>query len=224
MKHARNAAPGIIGVAQNVFASLGPTGKAIAAGVVLVVGASPFGAWNAVADDAIPLTAGQVVEAGPYEVAVEKVVAARTLGDVTALDEKNKLLIVVVEVKNVSDTPGIPATLGDVVPAPAGAGIVDVDGRPVPDDVPPGERPTPRIFNIDDSASIDVINPDLSYRLALVWDRTGAGDPAEADVRLAGLTWIEEGFSGLMSQYWLATDEVTHSGSFAVEPPKEPGA
>lgn len=221
MKHARNAAPGLIGVAQNVFASLGPTGKAIAGGVVFVAAATPFGAWSAAADDAIPLAADQTVEVGPYEITVEKVVATKTLGEVVPMDEKNELLVVVAEVKNVSDTPSHSVFLNDVVPAPTGGDIVDAEGKPVPDDVPPGDRPTPRIFNIDDAGSLDVINPDLSYRLALVWERSGTEDLAEIEVRLAGLEWIEEGVTTLMNNYWLPSNEITHSGTFDVEPPKD---
>ncbi|MBE1878666.1 hypothetical protein [Myceligenerans pegani] len=220
MKHARNAAPGLLGVAQNLFASLGTTGKVISGTLAAVVAATPFGAWNAVADDAIPLAADATVEVGPYEVVIEKVVSTKTLGDVQPLDPADKLLVVVAEVTNTSDVPAHAHQLADIVPAPVGAGVVDTESRPVPDDAEPGDRPLPNRYNIADAGELDVINPGVTYRVALVWNQDGDAAPETVRVDLAGLHWIEEGFAGLDDEYWLPTDEVTHSGMFDVEPPK----
>lgn len=219
MKHARNAAPGLSGVARNLFASLGTTGKVVTGAVAAVLAATPFGAWNAVADDAVPLSAGTPVEVGPYEVLIEKVVSTRTLGDVRPLDPADKLLVVVAEVTNTSDLPAHAYQLADIVPAPVGAGVVDREGRPVADDVATGDRPLPDRYNIADAGDLDVVNPGVTYRVALVWNQDGDAAPATARVDLAGLDWIDEGFAGLDDEYWLPTDEITHSGRFDVEPP-----
>lgn len=212
----------MLGVARNVFASLGPVGKTVVGAATAVVAATPFGAWATVSEDLTPLSAGQVVEVGPYELAIEKVVSTPTLGqDVRPQDEANKLLVVVAEVENVSDRPAAAAQLGDVVPAPVGAGIVDGD-LAIGDDVPPGERPVPRIFNIEDASSVTYINPDLTYRFALVWEHRGDVDVDEVRLHLTELSWIAEGesFAGLADEYWLPLHEVSHDGVFPVEPPK----
>ncbi|GAB3165859.1 hypothetical protein GCM10027059_24020 [Myceligenerans halotolerans] len=220
MKHARNAAPGLIGVAQNLFASLGPTGKVVSGALAAVVAATPFGAWNAVANDAIPLAADTPVEVGPYEVVIEKVVSMDALGDVQPRDPADKLLIVVAEFTNTSEVPARGHQFADIVPAPVGAGVVDDESLPVPDDVEPGDRPLPARYNIADTGEIDVINPGMTYRVALVWNQDGDIAAETARVDLAELMWIEEGFAGLDDEYWLPRDEVTHSGMFDVEPPK----
>ncbi|MBL0886844.1 hypothetical protein [Myceligenerans indicum] len=224
MKHASSAAPGLIGVARNVFAALGTTGRVIAGLAAAVLAATPFGAWNAVANDAMALTADTPVDVGPYTVTIEKVVSAKALGDVRALDPEDRLLIVVAQVTNTSDRPANAQQLTDIVPAPVGGGVVDTGGMPVPDSAGPGERPAPDRYNIADAGELDVINPGVTYRVALVWNQAGDARPAEVRVDLAGLTWIEEGFAGLDDEYWLPADEVTHSGMFDVEPPRSEAA
>lgn len=220
MKHARNAAPGLVGVAQNLFSSLGATGKVLSGVLAAVVAATPFGAWNAVANDAIPLVADAPVEVGPYELVIEKVVSTETLGEVEPRDPADKLLIVVAQLTNTSDEPARVRQLSDIVPAPAGAGVVDRESQLVPDDVEPGERPLPERYNIADAGDLDVINPGVTYRVALVWNHDGDSTATTASVDLAELIWIEESFAGLNDEYWLPTDEVTHSGVFDIEPPK----
>lgn len=220
MKHARNAAPGLVGVGRNLFASLGTTGKVVSGALAAVVAATPFGAWSAVADDAIPLAADTPVEVGPYEVVIEKIVSTETLGDIKPLDPADRLLIVVAQVTNTSDGPARAGQLAAIVPAPVGAGVVDREGTPVPDDAELGDRPLPNRYNIADAGELDVINPGVTYRVALVWNQDGGATPEAARVGLAGLDWIEESFAGLDDEYWLPTHELTHSGMFDIEPPK----
>ncbi|WP_460750202.1 hypothetical protein [Myceligenerans cantabricum] len=251
MKHARNAAPGLLGIVQHVLASLGTTGKVVAWAGAAVVAATPFGAWAAVGHEAAPLVPGERIEAGPFEIAIEKVVSAEQLGDVVPQREGDKLLVVVAEVTNTFDLPAQYVTLHDIVPAPTGAGIVDPYGawleettasesgpardamsgegsdekplEPVPDDVPPGERPDPTIYHIADAGPLDVVNPGVTYRVALVWEQSGTASPEKVRVDLTEVEWIGEGesFAHLMEEYWLPRDEVTHSGTFLVEPPEK---
>jgi hypothetical protein len=90
----------------------------------------------------------------------------------------------------------------------------------VPDDAGARDRPTPDRYNIADAGELDVINPGVSYRVALVWNQAGDARAKQARVDLAELMWIDKGFAGLANEYWLPTNEVTHSGMFDVEPPK----
>lgn len=242
MKHARNAAPGLLGVVSNLLGALGTTGKVIAGALAAVVAATPFGAWGAAADEAIPLVVDEPTEMGPLEITVEKVVSTKALGDVEPMNDGDKLLVVVLDVENVSDLAVRATLLRDIVPAPAGAGVVDpgsaldgldeataaptggdaapaTGGTPVADDVPPAERPDADVYNIADSAALDHINPGMSYRMALVWNQAGSANPAEARIELAELHWVAEGESitGLSEETWLPLDQVTHGGTFPVE-------
>jgi hypothetical protein len=246
MKHARNAGPDIAfrlarRVVSTVADDMSTTQRVVAGAVAALVGISPFGAWNKVEAQAEPLAVGTPVEVGPFEVTIEKAATADELGYLVP-EPGNQMLAVVADVTNTTDVPEYSSQIGEAIPAPENVGIIPAAplGEPdaateaapgtgaAPDDASPSPSPSPgetelpsaSVVNIEDGTSISILNPGLTYRVALIWEQSGAFSGDEIPLRIMGLEWIEESVGSLDDEYWLPLDEVAFAGQIPVEPAK----
>ncbi|WP_125773766.1 hypothetical protein [Antribacter gilvus] len=213
MKHARNADADLVlrllhAVADAVVDGMSTTQRVVVGGIAGVFALTPFGAWDAVVVEPEPLVAGEEIEVGPFDLTVVRAVVADELGFVKPLEEGNRLLAVVVEVSNQGEKPAHQGTLVDAIPPPADAGIVPRDTQEL----------LPTVLGVADATSVDVFNPGLPYRMALIWEQDGAWAQDEITVDVAELTWIEEDTTfQLDDQRWFAYGEVLYRGRLAVE-------
>lgn len=230
MKHARNAGPDIAfrlarRVVSTVADDMSTTQRVVAGAVAALVGISPFGAWNKVEAQAEPLTAGTPVEVGPFEVTIEKAATADELGYLVP-EPGNQMLAVVANVTNTGEVPEYSSQIGEAIPAPENVGIIptgeapdgaDPSASPSPDET---ELPSASVVNIEDGTSISILNPGLTYRVALIWEQSGTFSGDEIPLRIMELEWIEESAGSLDNEYWLLLDEVAFAGQIPVEPAK----
>lgn len=212
------------------------TMQRVGAGVVAaLVAVSPFGAWNKVEAQADPIVAGTAVEVGPFDVTVLRAVMADELGRLVPAPG-NHMLAVVADVVNTSDVPELSSTLGSAVPAPEGVGIVAADpfagldtdlgtepgadgaaapdaepsanpsASAGPDDAEEPELPSATILNVKDATTTSVLNPGVTYQVALIWEQSGEWTGDEIPLRMLELSWIDESRLTLDNGYWLPAD------------------
>ncbi|MFD7312322.1 hypothetical protein [Promicromonospora sp. NPDC059942] len=232
MKHARTGGPDIaFRVGRRVVSAVADdmsTMQRVGAGVVAaLVAVSPFGAWNKVEAHADPIVAGTAIEVGPFDVTVLRAVMADELGSLVPAPG-NHMFAVVADVVNTSDVPELSATLGSAVPAPEDVGIVAVDpfagldtgpgddggtgpdaepsASASPDEAEEPELPSARILYVKDATSARILNPGVTYQIALIWEQSGDWEGDEIPLRVLELSWIDESRLTLDNGYWLPTD------------------
>jgi HAMP domain-containing protein len=233
-------------VVTAVADDMSTTQRVVAGVVAALVAVSPFGAWNEVEPQADPLAVGAPVEVGPFEVTIEKAATADELGHLVPAPG-NHMLAVVANVTNTGDVPEIAGTLGSAVPAPENVGIIPqepmgslgaepgtdpADDGATPSAAPsasaaPGdeggsaepELPSPSIVNIKDGADVRILNPGLTYRVALIWEQSGEFSGDVIPLRMVELEWVEEDPLGLDDGHWFA-NEIAFEGQIPVEAAK----
>jgi hypothetical protein len=245
MKHARNDGPDIAfrlarRVVTAVADDMSTTQRVVTGVVAALVAVSPFGAWSEVEAQADPLTAGTPVEVGPFEVTVVKAATADELGYLTPAPG-NHMLAVVVDVTNTGEVPEYSSTFGNAVPAPRNVGIVPQepladlgagddaasDGARDPEDDPSGsagpeepekpELPSATIVNIEDATNVGILNPGVTYRVALIWEQSDEWSGGTLPLEMVELEWVEEDPLGLDDGHWFA-NEVAFQGEVPVNP------
>jgi len=226
------------------------TGQRVGVGVLAaLLAVSPFGAWSKVEAQADPLTAGTPVEVGPFEVTIEKAATADELGYLVP-EPGNHMLAVVANVTNTGEVPEYGVTLANAIPAPENVGIIpeeplvdlgtdtgtgtgtgaetgespegdatSADPSPSPSPDEP-ELPSASVVNIEDGTSVSILNPGLTYRVALIWEQSDRFSGDVIPLRIMNLEWIEESVGSLDDEYWLLLDEVAFLGQIPVEPAK----
>ena len=250
MKHARNDGPDLAyRLSRRVVAAVVDdmsTVQRVGVGTVAaLVAISPFGAWNEVEAQADPITTGTPVEVGPFEVTIEKAATADELGHLVP-EPGNHMLAVVANVTNTTEVPEHGGKLREAIPAPENAGIIpdvpleDLGAVTEPDagtgtasdgadpSAAPSASPSPdepalpraSIVNIEDGTSISVLNPGLTYRVALIWEQSDTFSGDVIPLRIMRLEWIEESAGSLDNEYWLPLNEVAFMGQIPVEPAK----
>lgn len=213
MKHARTAGADILarllqGVADVVVDGMSTTQRVVGAAIAGVFALTPFGAWDPVVTEPEPLVAGEAIEVGPFDLTVVRAATAGDLGVIKPEGHGNRLFAVVVDVTNGGDVPEYGVTLADAIPPPADAGIVPWPGSQ-------GTQPT--IFGIADATPLDIINPGLTYRAALIWEQDGSWAQDEVTVDIQELTWIEvDTTTGLDNERWFAYGDVAWRGKVAI--------
>ncbi|WP_454851983.1 hypothetical protein [Promicromonospora soli] len=216
--------------------------------VAALVAVSPFGAWSEVEAQADPLSTGTPVEVGPFEVTVEKAATADELGHLVPAPG-NHMLAVVVNVTTTGDVPEHSGKLGEAIPAPENVGITpevpldelgtgaddgagtgtasdvadpsaDPSASPSPSEPDKPELPSASIVNIEDGTNTGILNPGVTYRVALIWEQSDKFSGDVIPLRIMELRWIEESAGSLDNEYWLPLDEVAFMGQIPVEPAK----
>lgn len=165
----------------------------VVAGVGLVLSA-PFGGWRAAeSEDAVAAsTAGDVVEAAPFEVTLERAYySPRPSESFPELDDGQQYVVVLGTLTSRHDTT-VESSL-----ATEALGIIglpeplDVLGNPVE----PEARVPAELFSAQDSTQLRRIGPDLTYDVGLVYRTSAESLPAELTMEVSGYTWRTEGIT-----------------------------
>jgi nucleoid-associated protein YgaU len=211
------------------------TVQRVVAGVVAaLVGISPFGAWNEVEAQADPIEAGTQVEVGPFEVTIVKAATADELAHLVPAPG-NHLLAVVADVTNTGEVPEYTTTFAQAIPAPKDAGIIPqvpiedllgAEPSPAPsasaDPEEPAEPEEPEesgepeepklpiatVFNVEDGTEFTFLNPDVSYRVALVWEQSGEYSEKTVPLEMVELEWVEDDPQGLDDGHWFPNEVI----------------
>jgi hypothetical protein len=232
MKHARNGGPDVaFRLGRRLVAAVADdmsTVQRVVAGVVAaLVGISPFGAWNEVEAQADPLVAGTPVEVGPFDVTIVKAATADELAYLVPADG-NHLLAVVADVTNTGEVPEYTSTFAQAIPAPEDAGIIpevpieDLGADPAPspsasaapeqpDELEEPEEPklpTATVFNVEDGTTFTFLNPDVTYRVALVWEQSGEYAEKTVPLEMVELEWVEDDPQGLDDGHWFPNEVI----------------
>ncbi|WP_036968564.1 hypothetical protein [Promicromonospora kroppenstedtii] len=236
MKHARNGGPDIaFRVGRRVVSAVADdmsTMQRVGAGVVAaLVAVTPFGAWSKVEAQADPVVAGAAIEVGPFDLTVVRAVKTGDLGYLTPAPG-NHMLALVVDVTNTSDVPEYSSTLGSAIPAPKGVDVVpqesltdlaadlgtdlgtDAGAEPgaepsasaSPEAREAPELPPATIVNVADATTVRILNPGVTYQVALIWQQSDEFTGDEIPVEVVGLDWIDESRLTLDNGYWLPAD------------------
>ena len=232
MKHARNGGPDLVfrlgrRLITTVADGMSTTQRVVAGVVAALVGISPFGAWNEVEAQADPLVAGTSVEVGPFDVTIVKAATADELAYLVPAPG-NHLLAVVADVTNTGEVPEYTTTFAQAIPAPKDAGIIpqepleDLGAEPSPDpsasaapeepDEPeePEERKLPiaSVFNVEDGTTFTFLNPDVTYRVTLVWEQSGEYSEKTVPLEMVELEWVEDDPQGLDDGHWFPNEVI----------------
>ena len=180
-------------------------GAGVAAALLVT---APFGGLDAVqAPGPDKLVPGKAFKVGPYDVTIRKAV---TVGDLAPSiepeQEGGRLLALTGKVTNPGDRPefGILVTRALTI---KGGGVV----------VPGSGRAAARLISIEDGQDISVINPGLTYEVAIVFEQEPGWTEQPVTVEVDGYQYMEEDPLTLDPKSWLDTDEVATSGRFDVE-------
>jgi hypothetical protein len=244
MKHARNGGPDMaFRLGRRLIAAVADdmsTVQRVVAGVVAaLVGISPFGAWSEVEAKADPIVAGTPVEVGPFEVTIVKAATADELAYLVPAPG-NHLLAVVADVTNTGEVPEYTSTFGQAIPAPKDAGIIpqvpieDLGAEPSaapstepsasaapeePEESEEPELPSAKVFNVEDGTEFRFLNPDVTYRVALVWEQSGEYSEKTVPLEMVELEWVEDDPQGLDDGHWFP-NEVILQGQIPLNPAK----
>ncbi|MEU4384363.1 hypothetical protein [Promicromonospora sp. NPDC023805] len=240
MKHARNGGPDVaFRLGRRLIAAVADdmsTVQRVVAGVVAaLVGISPFGAWNEVEAKADPIVAGTPVEVGPFEVTIVKAATADELAYLVPAPG-NHLLAVVADVTNTGEVPEYTNTFARAIPAPKDAGIIpekpiedlaaDPSAAPSasaapeePEEPEEPKLPTATVFNVEDGTEFTFLNPDVTYRVALIWEQSGDYAEKTVPLEMVELEWVEDDPQGLDDGHWFP-NEVIFQGQIPLNPPK----
>lgn len=165
----------------------------VVAGVGLVLSA-PFGGWRAAeSEESVPtVEAGDVVEAAPFEVTLERAYySPRPSESFDELEPDQQYVVVLGTLTSRHDT-----TVESMLATEA----LDLIGLPEPLDVlgnpvEPEVRVPAGLFSAQDSTQLRRIGPDLTYEVGLVYRTSAESLPAELTLEVAGYTWRTEGIA-----------------------------
>ncbi|MEO6791170.1 MAG: hypothetical protein ABI249_00060 [Ornithinibacter sp.] len=125
---------------------------------------------------------GAVIESGPFEVSVQRVRAIDDLKPYVTPEAGNRLLVVVVKVRNTTDEPVSALLLSrELQVAPTGARLA-----------PPVLRSP---VSMKDFSAISELQPDLTYDAAVLLETTGEDVATQVSVGIPGYTWREDSFT-----------------------------
>ena len=126
----------------------------IGAAVILLAISATFGGLKKAADDTPQVAAGTPIDAGWFEVTVERVVVVRDLKPLFTPDEGGTLIAVVTKLKLTDDTGVNPA--GDLIRLIGVPGVKDTD-------------PPIGTTNLRDATPNPVLTPEYGEEVAYVW-------------------------------------------------------
>ncbi|WP_285101206.1 hypothetical protein [Promicromonospora sp. MEB111] len=78
------------------------------------------------------------------------------------------------------------------------------------------ELPSATILHVKDATSTSVLNPGVTYQIALIWEQSGEWTGDEIPLRMLELSWIDESRLTLDNGYWLPAD-VAFEGEIRVK-------
>ncbi|MGZ0148846.1 hypothetical protein ACXJJ3_17360 [Kribbella sp. WER1] len=150
----------------------------IGAGAVLLVVAAAFGGLKKAGDETPQVDTGTAIDAGQFEVTIQRVVAVKDLKPLFTPDEGGALIAVVTKLKVTDDTgTRPPADLIRLIGVP---GVKDTD-------------PPLGTTNIRDETMNPVLTPDAGEDVAYVWKLPKATQlPTEVKLTVQGYEHIDD--------------------------------
>lgn len=140
-----------------------------------------FGGWAPVQASYGDLKADQAFETGPLEVTVDRIRAIDTMRPFASPDEGNRLLVVVLNLRNPTDVPVHRLVLTNELEIEVkGAGLADT---PV------------RVVRMNDFSTLSEIQPGIDYEAGLIYETVGDAVPDEVELGLPAYTWREDSFT-----------------------------
>lgn len=165
----------------------------VVAGVGLVLSA-PFGGWRTAESEVeVPVTeAGQVVQAAPFEISVERAYfSPRPSESFAELAAGQQYVVVLGTLSSRHDTTVESFLATEAVNLVGLPAALDVLGDPVEDE---GRVPV-ELYSAQDSTPLRRIGPDLTYDVGLVYRTAASSLPAELTLEISGYTWRAEGIT-----------------------------
>jgi hypothetical protein len=150
----------------------------ISAAAVLLAISAAFGGLKKAADETPQVAAGTAIDAGQFEVTIQRVVTVADLKPLFTPDEGGALIAVVTKLKLTDDTGVIPPD--DLIRLIGVPGIKDTD-RPL------------GTTNLRDETQDPVLTPDAAEDVAYVWKLPKATElPTEVKLTVQGYEHVDE--------------------------------
>lgn len=151
---------------------------AIGAVVVLLAISAAFGGLKKAGDETPQVQAGTAIDAGQFEVTVQRVIAVKDLKPLFTPDEGGALIAVVTKLKVTDDTGTTPPS--DLIRLIGVPGVKDTD-------------PPLGTTNIRDETMSPVLTPDAGEDVAYVWKLPKATQlPTEVKLTVQGYEHLDE--------------------------------
>lgn len=174
-------------------------GGPVAAVALAVSGA--FGGLEPVQASYADLKAGETIEAGPFDVSVERIRAIDTMSPFASPDEGNRMLVIVLKVLNPNDEPIFAVTLRNGLE-------IDVKGAEVTEGMP-------RLLRANDFSNLSEFQPGLEYEMAIILETVGEAVPSEVTIGIPTYTWREDSFTPGLFEW--KDPEIAAEGTFPVK-------
>ena len=151
---------------------------AISAGAVLLVVSAAFGGLKKAGDETPQVEAGTAIDAGQFEVTVQRVVTVKDLKPLFTPDDGGVLIAVVTKLKVTDDTGTTPPS--DLIRLIGVPGVKDTD-------------PPLGTTNLRDATMNPVLTPDAAEDVAYVWKLPKASQfPTEVKLTVQGYEHEDE--------------------------------
>ncbi|WP_350278957.1 hypothetical protein [Kribbella sp. HUAS MG21] len=151
---------------------------ALSAGAVLLAISAVFGGLEKAGDETPQVAAGTAIDAGRFEVTIQRVVTVKDLKPLFTPDDGGALIAVVTKLKVTDDTGTVPAS--DLIRLVGVPGVKDTDA-------PLGTT------NLRDATMNPVLTPDAAEDVAYVWKLPKAGQlPTEVKLTVQGYEYIAD--------------------------------
>lgn len=189
----------------------GQIGLFIASLAVLV--SAPFGGLQEVeTPGASQVAVGEVIGMGPLDLTVRGAASVPKIGTgytkIRPSVKGNRILAVVVDVRNPTNVPIYATALEDAVRV-VGGGVLPggPDGK---------VSAVPVMSYLADHSQPGIFNPGLTATVVLAFEHT-PGSAEELTMLVCGYDFIEEGSLRIQTNFWVVHDRVDHRVTLAVE-------
>lgn len=150
----------------------------LSAGAVLLAVSAAFGGLEKAEDETPRVEAGTAIDAGRFEVTVQRVVTVKELKPLFTPDDGGALIAVVTKLKVTDDTGTVPAS--DLVRLIGVPGVKDTD-------------PPLGTTNLRDATMNPVLTPDAAEDVAYVWKLPKATElPTEVKLTVQGYEHVAD--------------------------------
>lgn len=177
------------------WATASPYRLPLAVAAVGLVVSAPFGGWRTAEPEGLPTVApGEVIEAAPFEVTLERAYYSPRPSDSFSDLDEDQLYVVVLGTVTSRHEASVTGTMF--------SRAVEVTDLPDPVDplsltpVEEGEPVLGELYSAQDSTGLRLLGPDLTYDIGLVLVTDADDLPDELTVEVSAHDWRRDAFSG----------------------------
>lgn len=205
------------------WATASPYRLPLAVAAVGLVLSAPFGGWRTAEPEGLPAVApGEVIEAAPFEVALDRAYYSPRPSDAFSELDEGQLYVVVLGTVTSRHEASVTGTMFSKA--------VEVTDLPDPVDplsltpIEEGEPVQGQLYSAQDSTGLRLLGPDLTYDVGLVLVTAADELPEELTLEVSAHDWRRDAFSG--EEGWHDPDGVARVSIplAAQEPDEAPGA